>query len=241
MFEALPCPAWRAPFESCHDVRRVAIEHFPFATDPVVLPVLWLPAKAFDFGGSSPRQGKRPCLRQVPLASRLLSLRIGSMAIPAACVTPAEVPGLGHFDGGGVTLPIEVRRLVLNSEFKWNDSCFQVERFLLHGKELTFRLRPGQSREKLKVSVSMVSVTRINDMQDEIFADAIGEINVTSSVVRLDFVSLSPTERDENNNPKAVFRQRIVMPIGALGNAADLISRVMDNLVKSGAIRYEPA
>ena len=128
-----------------------------------------------------------------------------------------------------------------NSEFKWNDSCFQVERFLLHGKELSFRLRPGQSREKLKVSVSMVSVTRINDMQDEMFADAIGEINVTSSVVRLDFVSLSPTERDENNNPKAVFRQRIVMPIGALGNAADLISRVMDNLVKSGAIRYEPA
>ena len=78
-------------------------------------------------------------------------------------------------------------------------------------------------------------------MQEEMFADAIAEINVTSSVVRLDFVSLSPTERDENNNPKAVFRQRIVMPIGALGNAANLISRVMDNLVKSGAIRPEPA
>ena len=76
-------------------------------------------------------------------------------------------------------------------------------------------------------------------MQEEIFADAIGEINVTSNVVRIDFVSLSPTERDENNNPKTVFRQRVVMPVSAFGNAAELIRRVMEDLVKSGAIRHE--
>ena len=76
-------------------------------------------------------------------------------------------------------------------------------------------------------------------MQEEIFADAIGEINVTSNVVRIDFVSLSPTQRDANNSPKTVFRQRVVMPVSAFGNSADLIRRVMEDLVKSGAIRHE--
>ncbi len=75
-------------------------------------------------------------------------------------------------------------------------------------------------------------------MQEEIFADAIGEIHVTNNVVRIDFVSLSPTERDANNNPKAVFKQRVVMPIDAFGNSAELIRRVMEGLIKSGAMRH---
>jgi len=76
-------------------------------------------------------------------------------------------------------------------------------------------------------------------MQEEIFADAIGEIHVTNNVVRIDFVSLSPTERDSNNNPKAVFRQRIVMPLEAFANSAELIRRAMDGLIKSGAIKQQ--
>ena len=75
-------------------------------------------------------------------------------------------------------------------------------------------------------------------MQEEIFADAIGEIQVTNNVVRIDFVSLSPTERDTKNNPKTVFRQRVVMPIDAFGNAAELIRRAMEGLLKSGAMRH---
>jgi hypothetical protein len=75
-------------------------------------------------------------------------------------------------------------------------------------------------------------------MQEEIFADAIGEIQVTNNVVRIDFVSLSPTERDTKNNPKAVFRQRVIMPIDAFGNAAELIRRAMEGLLKSGAMRH---
>ena len=75
-------------------------------------------------------------------------------------------------------------------------------------------------------------------MQEEIFADAIGEIQVTNNVVRIDFVSLSPTERDTKNNPKAVFRQRVVMPIDAFGNAAELIRRATEGLFKSGAMRH---
>ena len=40
-------------------------------------------------------------------------------------------------------------------------------------------------------------------MNQELYADGIGEITVTGSIVRIDLVSLSATERDEKNNPKA--------------------------------------
>ena len=76
-------------------------------------------------------------------------------------------------------------------------------------------------------------------MQEEVFADAIGEIHVTNNVVRIDFVSLSPTEHDSNNNPKTVFRQRIIMPLEAFGNSAELIRRAMDSLIKSGALKQQ--
>lgn len=76
-------------------------------------------------------------------------------------------------------------------------------------------------------------------MQNEIFADAISEISITSNVVRIDFVSLSPTERDENNNPRSVFRQRIIMPVNTFGNVAELIRKVMKDIAKPGAIGRE--
>ena len=60
-------------------------------------------------------------------------------------------------------------------------------------------------------------------MQEEIYADGVSESTVTGNVVRIDLVSLSPTERDANNKPKAVFRQRIVMPIEAFANSAELM------------------
>jgi hypothetical protein len=74
-------------------------------------------------------------------------------------------------------------------------------------------------------------------MTQEVFADGIGEITVTGPTVRLDLVSLSPSERDADNNPKPVFRQRIVMPIEAFMNAFDLMERVAKELVDSGAVR----
>ena len=43
-------------------------------------------------------------------------------------------------------------------------------------------------------------------MHDEMYSDGIEEITITGSVVRVDLISLSPTERDANNHPKKVFR-----------------------------------
>ncbi len=74
-------------------------------------------------------------------------------------------------------------------------------------------------------------------MGNELYADGIGEITVTGSIVRIDLMSLSATERDEKNAPKAVFRQRIIMPIDSFANAVDLMQKALTGLVEAGAIR----
>ena len=73
-------------------------------------------------------------------------------------------------------------------------------------------------------------------MHDEIFSDGIGEITINGTVVRIDLVSLSPTERDAANNPKPVFRQRVVMPIDAFANAAELVQKALNGLIDAGAV-----
>ena len=78
-------------------------------------------------------------------------------------------------------------------------------------------------------------------MSDERYADAIGEIALVGSTVRLDLVSLSPTEKDEKGQPKAVFRQRIVMPVDGFLRSFGLMAQVMQQLEKQGVIKRQPA
>lgn len=74
-------------------------------------------------------------------------------------------------------------------------------------------------------------------MSIELYADGIGEITVTGTIVRIDLMSLSATERDDKNNPKPVFRQRIIMPVDAFANAVDLMQKALAGLVEAGAVR----
>ncbi len=74
-------------------------------------------------------------------------------------------------------------------------------------------------------------------MREDVFADGIGEIVVTGTTVRIDLVSLSPTERDADNKPKNVFRQRIIMPVESFMNAFDLMDRVAKQLVQAGTVK----
>lgn len=74
-------------------------------------------------------------------------------------------------------------------------------------------------------------------MSSELYSDGIGEITVTGTIVRIDLMSLSATERDANNNPVPVFRQRIVMPVDAFANAVDLMQKALGGLVEAGAVR----
>jgi hypothetical protein len=74
-------------------------------------------------------------------------------------------------------------------------------------------------------------------MSEEIFADGISEITVTGPTVRIDLFSLSPAERDANNNPKPVLRQRLIMTLEGFMNARDLMDRVAGELIQAGTVR----
>ena len=78
-------------------------------------------------------------------------------------------------------------------------------------------------------------------MSDERYADAIGEISLVGTTVRLDLVSLSHTEKDDKGQPKPVFRQRIVMPVDGFLQSFALMGRVMQQLEQQGVIKRQGA
>jgi hypothetical protein len=73
-------------------------------------------------------------------------------------------------------------------------------------------------------------------MQTELYSDGIGEITVNGSIVRVDFVSLSATERDANNNQKTVFRQRIIFSVEGFANSVEIMQQALRGLVEAGLV-----
>ena len=73
-------------------------------------------------------------------------------------------------------------------------------------------------------------------MHDELYADGVGEITVGGTIVRVDLVSLSPTERDGSNAPKSVFRQRLIFSVEGFANAVELMQKALQGLVETGAV-----
>ncbi|UEM06169.1 hypothetical protein JL101_012260 [Skermanella rosea] len=78
-------------------------------------------------------------------------------------------------------------------------------------------------------------------MSPETFCDGIGEITLTGSVVRIDLVSLSPTEKDGDGRPVPVFRQRIVMPVEGFVHSLGPLERTTRKLMEEGRIAPPPA
>ena len=74
-------------------------------------------------------------------------------------------------------------------------------------------------------------------MHAELYTDGVEEITVGGSIVRVDLVSLSPTERDANNAPKRVFRQRLIFSVEAFANSVDVMQNALQGLVDAGVIR----
>jgi hypothetical protein len=77
-------------------------------------------------------------------------------------------------------------------------------------------------------------------MHNEVYTDGVDEITVGGSIVRVDLVSLSPTERDANNAPKKVFRQRLIFPIEAFANSVEVMQNALQGLVEAGVIVRSP-
>jgi hypothetical protein len=74
-------------------------------------------------------------------------------------------------------------------------------------------------------------------MHPELFTDGIGEITVSGSIVRVDLTSLSPTERNPDNTPRAVFRQRLVFSVEGFANSVDVMQKALQGLIDAGVIR----
>lgn len=84
-------------------------------------------------------------------------------------------------------------------------------------------------------------------MHAEIYTDGVEEITVGGSIVRVDLVSLSPTERDANNAPKRVICQRLIFSVESFANSVEVMQNALHGLVEAGVIRrnqsrtaYEP-
>jgi|SRR6516162_9170182 hypothetical protein len=73
-------------------------------------------------------------------------------------------------------------------------------------------------------------------MHPELYTDGVGEITVSGTVVRVDLVSLSPNERDANNAPKPVFRQRLIFSLERFANSVELMQKALQGLVDSGVV-----
>lgn len=74
-------------------------------------------------------------------------------------------------------------------------------------------------------------------METEVYADSIGEITVTGTIVRIDLVSLSPSERNDANQPVPIFRQRLIMSVEGFANSFEVMQKAMQGLIEGGAIR----
>ena len=74
-------------------------------------------------------------------------------------------------------------------------------------------------------------------MHAEIYTDGVDEITVGGSIVRVDLISLSPTERDANNAPKKVFCQRLIFSIEAFANSVEVMQNALQGLVDAGVLK----
>ena len=75
----------------------------------------------------------------------------------------------------------------------------------------------------------------------ERYSDGIGRITVTGGVVRVDLESLSPTECDANNNPKSIFRQRLIFSLDGFVKSVEVMQKAFQGLVDGGVIQRKPS
>ncbi|PJG51827.1 hypothetical protein CVM73_28785 [Bradyrhizobium forestalis] len=74
-------------------------------------------------------------------------------------------------------------------------------------------------------------------MHAEIYTDGVEEVTIGGSIVRVDLISLSPTERDANNAPKKVFRQRLIFSVESFANSVEVMQNALQGLVDAGVVQ----
>src|SRR3954453_20189162 len=74
-------------------------------------------------------------------------------------------------------------------------------------------------------------------MQEELYTDGVDEIMVSGTIVRVDLFSLSPSDRDANNAPKKVFRQRLIFSAESFANSVEVMQNALQGLVDAGVVQ----
>ena len=75
------------------------------------------------------------------------------------------------------------------------------------------------------------------DRTQEVFADGIGEIVLSGGMVRMDLVALTGSQRDEENQPRLEFRQRVVMPPDGFLRSFSAMEDLVKQLIKAGLVK----
>ncbi|BAE52338.1 hypothetical protein amb3534 [Paramagnetospirillum magneticum AMB-1] len=71
-------------------------------------------------------------------------------------------------------------------------------------------------------------------MVSEIFADGVGRVDFVSGVVRIELVSLEPTESGQG---KMEVRQRIAMPVDGFLHSLNTMGDLVNKLVEAGVLK----
>jgi len=77
-------------------------------------------------------------------------------------------------------------------------------------------------------------------MNDQVFADEVGDIIVSGTIVRFDLMIRSTTEKESGGKPKLVAQQRVIMPIDAFLRAVNLMQSSVQDMLKKGVISRAP-
>jgi hypothetical protein len=77
-------------------------------------------------------------------------------------------------------------------------------------------------------------------MTKEIFADAIGRVDLVAGVVRIEIVSVEPPP-EGGTQGQPVVRQRVIMPLEGFIGSLDTLADFAKKLEAAGIIKRNPA
>ncbi len=77
-------------------------------------------------------------------------------------------------------------------------------------------------------------------MIPEVFVDGIGRIGFSDGVLRIELITRSGSETDEQGRPKPEVRQRLVMTLNAFLQGLQAQQGVIAKLQEAGIIKLEP-
>lgn len=71
------------------------------------------------------------------------------------------------------------------------------------------------------------------------FIDGVGDVRLRDGVIRIDLLALSPTRRDEENNPVPQFVEQLVMSPAAFGRMVSALGQTVSQMREKGLIKNE--